>query len=139
MRTADCNGPLKPHQLTKHFCTAHNRKGELPGCLHFGIIVSDGCRDDQHIGFFDIQWIVTLKNFDAFFAQSLDVWSRTVVAALNLISQVVQDFCDSAHPDTANANKMERANIDRHLTQASGRSNNAWGCLIHANLNSDLA
>ena len=114
MSTTHGHRLLEPHQFRQHFCAAHDRQTTGLGLDPFRIVHLDGGRRDHDLTGAEIFSRMTDVNRDALFPQTLDIGPVILIRALHRIAQVMQDFCNGAHADAANANEMNQADIVRH-------------------------
>ena len=122
VRAGDGDGPFEAHQLAQHLGAAHDGKQALARGLDFRVVGFDrrGNNDDARIA--QIFGAMADRDFHPEFLQPAHVRAVGNVAALHLVAEVMQNLGDAAHADAADADEMQRADIEGQGSHAARSS-----------------
>ena len=91
----------------------------MPGGLDFRVVRVDGRGNHHHIGTFDILDSVSLKYGAAQLFEAVGNIGAFYIRARHLVAQIQQQFGDSAHADTTDADKMNMVFFQIHSLSTS--------------------
>ena len=115
---ADGDGRLEPHQFGQHLGPAHQRDSLLAGGDHLRIVLLDRRGIDHrgdvraHVG-----GVMADEDLRPQLLQPLGIGRALGVGALHDIADAQHDLGDAAHADAADADEMDRADVERDGTQ----------------------
>ena len=115
----DRQRPFEPHQFAQHLGAPHHRQAPCPCRDDFGVVGLDRRGDHDDLGRPQICRVMADRDRDAEFDQAAHVGAIGEIAALNAISEIVQNLGDAAHADAADADEMQWADGQRQRPHAA--------------------
>ena len=109
MRAGDRDRPFQPHQFGQHLGAPHHRHAPRPRRDDFGIIGLDRRGHDDDLGGIEIFRAMADRDANAEFSEPLCIGALGEIAALHLVTEIVQDLGDAAHADAADPDEMQGA------------------------------
>ena len=106
---------FEPHQLGEHLRAPHDRQAAGTRLDEFRIVALDRRGDDHESRAVEVAGVMADRDFDAAVAQPLHVRAVRHVGAAHAVVLVGKHLGDAAHPDPADADKMNRTDVARQL------------------------
>ena len=112
MRAGDSDRPFEAHQLAQHLGAAHHRQQARARRLDFGIVRLHRRGDHDDFAHRRDSPRHGRSRPECRATAAGGHWRLGGVAALHHIAEIVQDLGDAAHADAADADEMDRADIE---------------------------
>ena len=108
----DSDAILQMHDLGQHLGAAHQR--QFPGArrIEFGVAGFDGRGIDDDDRVAEIVRRMADDNGNALRAQTLHIGAVDRIGAAHAVAEIVHDLGDAAHADAADADEMDRADVE---------------------------
>jgi hypothetical protein len=111
VRSGDANGALVVHDRAEDFRALHDPDALHPRGIHLGVLPFDGGSDHDEVVARDVRRVVTDGDGDPAAGQQIGRGGPLQIAPRDLDAGAGEDLRQSTHPDPADADEMDGANL----------------------------